>query len=225
MTLAPPVPTPLREVIFHPCPYPAGEGISRPLQGPGPTPRPTHFPHPTHFPPTRLPAAHKGPAPRRRPGTPAPYHRPCAPPSPLQPARGSALTGPPQTPVHPPAGRGQHRRHRARSRAHYNSHQPPLCRPMAPNCRRRAESWEIDSPRGAILGSLRESEREGMEAVSCAALCSGSQCEMWGLCCKLWAVFSPDAPRRFGAELTAVAMHLKKSCCLHNNVIVHILKF
>lgn len=64
-----------------------------------------------------------------------------------------------------------------------------------------------------------------MEAVSCAALCSGSQCGVWGLCCKLWAVFSPDAPRRFGAELTAVAMHLKKSCCLHNNVIVHILKF
>lgn len=183
---------------------------------------PPHTQHTSHPPGSPLPTKAQHHAADQAPPHPTTGRAP----PPLQRARGSALTGPPQTPVHPPAGRGQHRRHRARSRAHYNSHQPLLCRPMAPNCRRRAERWEIDSPRGAILGSLRESEREGMEAVRCAALCSGSQCGVWGLCCKLWAeVFFPDAPRRFGAELTAVVMHLKKRRCLHNNGIVHILKF
>lgn len=46
---------------------------------------------------------------------------------------------------------------------------------------------------------------------------------MWDLHCKLRAeVLSPGAPRRFGAELKTIVMHLKKRYCLHNIVIIHI---
>lgn len=48
-------------------------------------------------------------------------------------------------------------------------------------------------------------------------------CGVCVLRCKLRAdVLSPGAPRRFGAELKTLVMHLKKRYCLHNNVIIHI---
>lgn len=48
-------------------------------------------------------------------------------------------------------------------------------------------------------------------------------CGVCDLRCKLRAdVLSPGAPRRFGAELKTLVMHLKKRYCLHNNVIIHI---
>lgn len=48
-------------------------------------------------------------------------------------------------------------------------------------------------------------------------------CGVCDLRCKLRAdVLSRGAPRRFGAELKTLVMHLKKRYCLHNNVIIHI---